>query len=389
MSTNEQLELRASAQDFARSELQPNTASWDEDRRLDGDIFTKLAESGFFGMLVPEEYDGLGCNLSTYLFVLEELAWGDASVALSVATHNGPVVDLVLRYGSEEQKAVWLPRLASGETLGTLALSEPDVGSVWSAVTATATRTDGGWRLEGEKRWVTNGARAGIVLVFARTSDDAFGVFLVSPDAAGYETGTPERTLGLRASETVRVTLGGVQLAAGALLGEAGEGETYALEALDMGRIGIAAQAVGIGRAAMEYAATYALEREQFGSPIARFGAVQAKLADMAQQLAAGRELAYKAAEALDASRNGVGRSRSGLDGVTSRVAIAKLAASEAARRTADEAVQIYGGYGYMRHYPVEKLLRDAKASEIYEGTNEILRRVIASEVLRDAGVGT
>jgi len=382
--SEEQLELQALARDFAKAELRTRSSEWDEVRALDEDVFGKLAESGFLGMLIPEEYEGLGFDLPTYLTVLEELSWGDAAVALSVAIHNGPVVDLVLRYGTDAQKSEWLPRLASGEALGAFALSEPDAGSDASSVSTTATRDGDGWRLDGEKRWVTNGTRAGLVLVFARTSEDGLSVFLVSPDAEGYTPGIAEKTMGLRASQTMRVTLDDVRVGPDALLGEVDAGLRYALEALDLGRIGIAAQATGIGRAALEHAATYALEREQFGTPIARFGALQAKLADSAQRIAAGRALAYEAATAWQGLMNGA--ARTGAEGVTARAAMAKLAASEAASFAADEAIQIYGGYGYMKHYPVERLLRDAKGTEIYEGTSEILRRVIAGEVLRDAG---
>lgn len=384
MSTDERRELQALARDFASAELRPKTSEWDERRELDDDIFGKLAESGFLAMLVPEAYGGLDFDLATYLVVLEELAWGDAAVALSVAIHNGPVAGLVARHGSEAQKEEWLPRLASGEALGAFALSEPEAGSDASAITSTATRDGDGWRLDGEKRWVTNGARAGLVALFARTADDAIGLFLVTPAADGYEVGARETTLGLRASQTVTVRLDGLRVGPEALVGEPDAGLRYALEAIDLGRIGVAAQAVGIGRAALEHATAYALEREQFGTPIARFGALQAKLADAAQRLAGGRALTLQAAEAWREARDG--GARTGSNGVTARAAIAKLAASEAASFTADEAIQIFGGYGYMRHYPVEKLLRDAKGTEIYEGTSEILRRVIAGEILRDAG---
>lgn len=386
MLTDEQRELQTLARDFANAELRPKTAEWDERRELDADVFDKLAESGFLGMLVSEEFGGLGFGLDTYLTVLEELAWGDASVALSVAIHNGPVVELIARHGSPAQKAAWLPRLASGEVLGAFALSEPDSGSDASSVSTTATPDGDGWRLDGTKRWVTNGGRAGVVAVFARTGDDALGLFLVEPGADGYSVGAREMTMGLRASETVSVRLDGVRVGPEALVGEADAGLRYALEALDLGRIGVAIQAIGVGRAAMEHAASYSLEREQFGTPIARFGALQAKLADSAQRLAGGRALAYDAARAWSDRDGDAGRR--GLAGVTARAAIAKLAASEAASFAADEAIQIYGGYGYMRHYPVERLLRDAKGAEIYEGTNEIMRRVIAGEILRDAGDG-
>lgn len=382
--TDEQRELQTLAHDFAVAELRPKTAAWDQERSLEDDVFSKLAESGFLGMRVPEAYGGLGFDLQTYLTVLEELAWGDAAVALSVAIHNGPVTDLLVRHGTESQKEAWLPRLATGEALGAFALSEPDAGSDASSVSTKARREGDGWRLDGEKRWVTNGGRAGLVLVFARTSEDGLGVFLVDPASDGYSVEEREVTLGLRASETVTVRLDGVQVDQDGLLGEVDAGLSYALGALDLGRIGIAAQAIGIGRAALDHAARYALEREQFGTPIARFGALQAKLADAAQRLIGGRALLREASQAWSSPEV----PRAGVEGVTAMAAMAKLAASEAASFAADEAIQIYGGYGYMRHYPVEKLLRDAKGAEIYEGTNEIMRRVIAGEVLRDAGDG-
>lgn len=382
--TQEQLEIRQLARDFAEGEIRPHAARWDESRELDDEIFAKLSELGFMGMLVPEEHGGLDFDLTTYLLVLEELAWGDASVALSVAIHNGPVVDLLLRHGSEEQKREWLPRMASGEVLGAFALSEPGAGSDPASVETVAERDGDSWRIRGEKRWVTNGGRAGLVIVFARTSEDGLAAFLVSPDQDGYSVDGRETTMGLRASQTVSVRLD-LTVGGDALLGQVDRGLSYALSALDLGRIGIAAQAVGIGRASMEHAATYALEREQFGRPIAGFGAIQVKLAEMARMVAGARLLAHDAAATLAGATNGHGTVRTGAEGVTSKAAIAKLAASEAASWAADEAVQVFGGYGYMRHYPVEKLLRDAKGTEIYEGTSEIMRHVIAREVLRDA----
>lgn len=384
MLNDEQLELQQLARDFAEAELRPYTAIWDEQRSLDDSVFEKLAESGFLGMMIPEEHGGLGFELTTYLTVLEELAWGDAAVALSVAIHNGPVAELVRRHGSDGQKSDWLPRMANGEVLGAFALSEPESGSDASSISTTAHFDGYEWVLDGTKRWVTNGARAGLVVVFAKTDEDGLSAFLVPTDVAGYMAGDQEKTLGMRASETVPVRLDGVRLPADAQVGEAGQGLRYALEVLDLGRIGIAMQATGIGRAAIEHAAGYALERQQFGRPIARFGALQAKLADAAQRVAGGRALAFQAAAVW--SRQAEHGGRRGLDGVTAQAAIAKLAASEAASFASDEAIQIFGGYGYMRHYPVERLLRDAKGTEIYEGTNEIMRRVIAGEILREAG---
>ncbi|MGD8319916.1 MAG: acyl-CoA dehydrogenase family protein [Gemmatimonadota bacterium] len=380
----EQLEIQALARDFADGELRPHAAAWDEARALDESIFAKLAELGFLGMRVPESLGGLGFDASTYLLVLEELARGDASVALSVAIHSGPVCGMILRHGTEAQKEAWLPRLASGELVGAFALSEAEAGSDVGAVATLADSDGDGWTLNGAKRWVTNGTRGGLVVIFAGTGEKKLGAFLVEPSAEGYEVRDTERTLGLRASQTVTVALDGVRVGAEALLGEPDAGMGYAMEALDEGRVGIAAQAVGIARAAMEHAVRYALERHQFGQALADFGAIQAKIAEMHRRIMAARALTRGAAEALEAHTRGE-QPRTGPDGLTARAAVAKVTASEAATWVADEAIQIFGGYGYMRDYPVEKLLRDAKGTEIYEGTSEIMRHVIAREVLRAA----
>lgn len=383
--TPEQLEIQSLARDFAEGELRPHTADWDAAKAVDDGVFDSLAELGFLGMLVPEEHGGLAFDLSTYLLVLEELARGDATVALGVAIHSGPVTGMLVRHGSREQKARWLPALAAGEVLGAFALSEEGAGSDPSAIRTRATREGDEWVLRGEKRWVTNGRRAGLVVVMARTDEeDGIGAFLVEPGTEGYSVTGGETTMGFRGSETARVTLDGVRLGADALLGEPDQGLHYALEALDVGRVGIAALSVGIARAAMEHAVRYSMEREQFGRAISGFGAIQAKLADMQQKISGARALTGRAGEAVQAVQEG-GFPRTGPDGLTARAAVAKLAASEAATWVADEAVQIFGGYGYMRDYPVEKLLRDAKGTEIFEGTNEIMRHVIAREVLRDA----
>lgn len=379
--TAEQLEIQALARAFAEGELRPRAAAWDAARALDAAVFAKLGELGFLGMLVPERYGGLGFDVGTYLLAIEEIARGDAAVALSVAIHNGPVCGTIQRHGSDAQKAAWLPRLASGDVVGAFALSEPEAGSDAGALSATAEASGDGWRISGAKRWVTNGARAGVVLVFARTRRGV-STFLVPPSTPGYRVVGMEITLGLRASETAAVQLDAAAVPEGALVGEEGQGLRYALEALDVGRTGVAAQAVGIGRAALEHATAYALERHQFGRALADFGATQAKLAEMHRRIAAARAVTHHAGAAVDALGRG-SEPRAGPDGVTARAAVAKLVASEAATWVADEAVQIYGGYGYMRDYPVEKLLRDAKGTEIYEGTNEIMRHVIARELLR------
>jgi alkylation response protein AidB-like acyl-CoA dehydrogenase len=383
MVTSEQLEIRSLARQFASGEIRPYSATWDASRELDESAFRKLAELGFLGMRVPEFSGGLELELSTYLVALEQLSWGDAAVGLSVAIHNGPVTELIARHGSEEQRAHFLPQMASGESLGAFALSEPEAGSDARAVTTEAERIDGGWHLRGTKRWVTNGERAGLVIVFARTGEDTLGAFLVDPSAAGYSVTGRERTMGLRASETVSIELD-LTVPDDRVLGDPARGYVYALEALEVGRLGVAAQAVGIAQAAFEHACRYAVERKQFGKSLSAFGAIQAKLADMATGVAAARALILEVAgrrDALDAGQEDP--APEGSPSIAAAAAMAKLIASETAMNVADEAVQIFGGYGYMRDYPVEKLMRDAKGTEIYEGTNEVLRYLIARDAVR------
>ena len=376
-------QVGALARAFAERELRPHSAAWDRARALDPGVFAQLADLGFLGMTVGEDQGGLGLDLLTYLVVLEELAWGDASVALSVSVHNGLVASLLARHGTAEQQSALLPVLATGGRLGAFALSEPQAGSDVAAIAARASRDGDGWRLSGTKRWVTNGARAGLAVTFARIGELGLGAFLVELPTDGWRVTDRERTMGLRASETVTVELDGVGVPGDRLLGDPGAGMRLAMAALDVGRLGMAAQAVGIGRAALEHAVAYARQREQFGQPIAEFGGIQEKLAEMARRVTAARAVTHGAGERLAEAEPDQAPSR-GLDGAASWAAIAKLTASEAATWVADEAVQIFGGYGYMRDYPVEKLMRDAKGTEILEGTSEILRIVIARALLRD-----
>jgi hypothetical protein len=387
--TTEQREIQLLAREFAEGELRPHGAHWDETCELGEEVFAKLSEVGFLGMRVPEALGGLELDWPTYLVVLEELSRGDPAVALSVAIHNGPVTELLLRHGSQAQQERWLPRMASGEVLGAFALSEVHAGSDAGAVEAEARPRGDGWVLSGRKHWVTNGRRAGLVAVFARTgaSSPALGCFLVDTASDGYTVGERVRTMGLRASETLEVSLEEVALPADALLGERDQGFRYAMEALAVGRAGIAAQAVGIAQAALEHAASYALEREQFGRPIAEFGAIRDKLGEMAARIAGARALVREVAEGLEARGSGTAVEADGR-AVSARAAMAKLLATRTAMWVTDESVQVFGGYGYMRDYPVEKLMRDAKGTEIYEGTSEILRWIIAREVLRAARPG-
>lgn len=388
--TEEQLEIRALARDFALGEIRPYAAEWDARRALDPEVLTKLGELGFLGMRIPEEYGGLGLDLDTYLLVLEELAWGDAGLALAVAIHSGPVTSLLLTYGTEEQKARFLPGMAGGELLGAFALSEAGAGSDARALQARAARDTNGWILDGRKKWVTSGERAGLILLFAKEEGgEGIHAFLLEAGVPGLVVGKRETTMGLAALDTVELELNQVRLGLGALLGEEGMGFTMAKEALEIGRLGVAAQSVGIGRAALEHACRYAGERVQFGQALAEFQATRFKLAEMARRLTAARALILYGAQALegalgaeadDKEESGVLDPEAASPGALA--AMAKITASEAALWIADEAVQIFGGYGYMRDYPVEKLLRDAKGTEIYEGTNEIMRLVIAKDVL-------
>jgi alkylation response protein AidB-like acyl-CoA dehydrogenase len=381
--TEEQLEIRALARGFARGELRPHAPEWDAKRRLDPEVYLKLGELGFMGMRIPESHGGLGFDLATYLLVLEELAWGDASVALGVAIHSGPVTFLIQRYGTEQQRELYLPRLASGELLGAFALSESGAGSDAQALT-TAWHREGPHRvLTGRKKWVTNGGIGGLIVLFAREGDRGeISAFLLDRDLHGYQVGKREVTMGLAASETVELHLDRLQVDDGALLGVEGEGFGYAMEALEVGRLGIAAQATGIARAAMEHARDYAKDRVQFGQPLSNFQAIQFKLAEMATRITGARALTLAAAEVLEGATDPDAHSA----GVMA--AMAKLTASEAAVWTTDEAVQIFGGYGYMRDYPVERLFRDAKGTEIYEGTSEIMRLLIAREAIGRTGAG-
>lgn len=384
MLTSEQLEIRALARDFAEGEIRPHSRAWDEAGSLDPAVIGKLSELGFLGMLIPERYGGLGLDVPTYLAVLEALAWGDAALALTVAIQNGPLPRILLAHGTEEQKEAWLPRMASGEILGAFALSEAGAGSDPASMESSATRDDDGWRISGQKRWVTNGGSADLVFTFARTGtrDDgrpAIGCFLVEPSSGTYEVTGREKTMGLRASETVSVTLDGVPVGDGGVVGDPSRGLSYALDALTIGRLGIGAQAVGIAQAAMEHAIRYAGERKQFGQAIANFGAIRGKLARMATRIATSRALVLDVGACMADPQPRPDRLP-----LPAEAAMAKLAASEAATWVADEAVQIFGGYGYMRDYPVEQLLRDAKGTEIYEGTSEILRMVIGSSLTND-----
>jgi hypothetical protein len=376
--SEEQEQIVQLVRDFAAEHIAPHAARWDAEKHFDREVINQLGALGFLGMLVPEAYDGLGLDTLTYLRAIEEISAADASIAVSVAVHNSLPSQMLLRHGSEAQKDRWLRPMARGEKLAAFALSESDAGSDAAALRAQARRAGDGWILNGAKAWVSNGGTADLVVAMARTDGDTerrgargIGCFVVPTDAPGFVAGKPEDKMGLRASNTTAVFFQDLRLPGDHLLGEADAGFIYALEALDSGRMGIAAQACGIARAALGHATRYAAQRRQFGRAIREFEAIQFKLADMATRLAAARSLLHEAARRKDAGES-----------VTAWAAMAKLHCSETAMWVATQAVQVFGGYGFMRDYPVERLMRDAKATEIYEGTSEIQRVVIARELL-------
>jgi alkylation response protein AidB-like acyl-CoA dehydrogenase len=380
--TSEQREIQQAARDFALAEIAPYSAAWDRDAHFEPTLVGKLGELGFLGMLVPEAFDGLGLDTLTYLVALEEIAAVDASVAVMVSVHNSLPTQMILRWGTDDQKERFLRPMARGEKLGAFALSEPDAGSDAAALTTQAVRDGECWVLNGTKAWVSTGTHADVIVAMARTdrADHRRGArgisaFIVTPDMAGFRVGKKEDKMGLRASPTVQLVFDNLRVPAANMLGDEGHGFTYAMLSLDNGRLGIAAQAVGIGRAALEHSLAYAAERRQFGQAIADFEAIQFKLADMAKNVAASRALLHATAAAKDRGES-----------ITLAAAMSKLLASETAMAATREAVQIFGGYGYITDYPVERLFRDAKVTEIYEGTSEIQRVVIARQLYAHGG---
>jgi alkylation response protein AidB-like acyl-CoA dehydrogenase len=374
--TEEQRGIRDLAREFARNEIAPFIAEWDEQAYFEPALIRKMGDLGFLGMLIPEEYDGLGLDTSTYLVALEEISVVDASAAVTMSVHNSLPTQMILRFGTDEQKKRFLPPMARGEILGAFALSEPEAGSDAASLTTQAVRDGDDWILNGTKSWVTSGSHAGAIITMARTDTPkdrkgarGIGAFIITPDLPGFHVGKKEDKLGLRSSPTVQLTFDNLRVPNANLLGKPHMGFVYAMQSLENGRLGIAAQAVGITRAALEAATAYAAERHQFDRPIREFQAIQFKLADMATRLAASRTLLHAAARAKDRGEN-----------VKQATSMAKLFASESAMFATNQAVQIFGGYGYVKDYPVERLFRDAKVTEIYEGTSEIQRIVIARE---------
>ena len=366
----EQREIQALAREFAKAEIDPHAAEWDREHHFPRDLYDRLGELGLMGVCVPDELGGAGADFLSYMLVLEELSRGDAGVGVTVAVHTSAATLPIVANGTREQREKLVPPLARGERLGAFALTEAESGSDAASLRARAEPDGDGWRITGRKQWATNARYAGTFVLFART-DAGISCFLVDGDSKGLEISGEEEKLGLNSSSTADVVLDGVKVSEKRLLGEEGKGFRIAMTTLDGGRIGIAAQALGIAQAAYDVAYAYALERRQFGKRISDFQAIQWKLADMATEIEAARMLVYRAAWLREQGRPH-----------TEAGAMAKLFASSVARRQTAEAIQVLGGYGYTKEFPVERYYRDAKITEIYEGTSEIQRLVIAREIL-------
>jgi alkylation response protein AidB-like acyl-CoA dehydrogenase len=372
--TQDQREIQALTRDFAQAEIDPHAAGWDREHHFPRELFGKLAELGLMGACVPEEYGGAGADFLSYILVLEELSRADAGVGVTVAVHTSAATLPILTYGTDEQKSRFVPPLARGEQLGAFALTEAEAGSDAGALRTKAEQTGDGWKITGAKQWITNGRHAGTFILFARTDPETAGARGVSAfilDAEHVRVTRDEEKLGLNSSVTNDLVVEGAQVGRDRLLHEENRGFRVAMGTLDGGRIGIAAQALGIAQAGYEVARAYAAERRAFGQRIADFQAIQHKLADMSMEIDAARLLVYRAAWLKQQGRRH-----------TEEGAKAKLFASEMARRQTAEAIQILGGYGYTKEFPVERYYRDAKITEIYEGTSEIQRLVIARSIL-------
>ena len=378
--TEAQAEVRQLARDFAATDIAPLAAELDRDSRFDESLVAKLGHLGFLGMLIPEAYDGLGLDSLSYLLELEELAAADASAAVLMSVHNSLPTQMILKYGNDAQRDRWLRPLAKGERVGCFALSEPDAGSDASSLRTQAVRDGDDWILDGTKSWVTNGNNPDAVIVAMVRTDTpdlrrggrGISAFILTPELAGFSVSKKENKMGLRASPTVQLRFDAMRVPGDRLIGEPGQGFVYAMQSLEHGRLGIAAQSIGIARRALELSVAYATGRQQFGQHIAEFQGIQFKLADMATRVTAARSLLHATAALKD---------RGGDVGAFS--SMAKLTASETAMWVTTQAVQVFGGNGYMKDYEVERLFRDAKVTEIYEGTSEIQRIIIGRALTR------
>jgi alkylation response protein AidB-like acyl-CoA dehydrogenase len=380
--TDEQQQLRRTVREFAEAEILPHVMEWDEVSHFPSEIIPKLAEMGFLGVIFPEKYGGAGMGYVEYAIIIEELSRVDGSIGIIVAAHNSLCTNHIYKFGTEEQKKKYVVPLAQGEKLGCWSLTEPEAGSDAGGTRTVAVKKDGGWLINGSKTFTTNGHYADICVGMA-VSDPAkkrhgISAFVIEKGTAGFRPGKKENKLGLRASDTSEVVFTDCQVPACNLLGKEGEGFVNSLQILDGGRISIASLGLGMAQGAYEASLRYAKQRKQFGKPIADFQAIQFKLADMATEIEAARLLTYQAAWLADrAIAAGDENAR-----FTRESSMAKLYAGEVAVRVANEAVQIHGGYGFIKDYPAEKFYRDVKLCTIGEGTSEIQRLVIARQIL-------
>ncbi len=370
--TEEQLAVQQTARDFAQGEVLPKAAEIDREHRHPAELVKRMGELGFLGIAVPEQYGGSGFDHVSYVLAMEEISRACASTGVIMSVNNSLVCDPIYRFGTDAQKQEWLTPLASGRLLGCFALSEPEAGSDAAAQKTTAVKDGDGWVIQGTKNWITNGPVADVCVLFTMNEPAAghkgITAFILPMKTTGVRVGTPDDKLGIRGSKSSQIFLDDVRLGNDLLLGEVGGGFKIAMSTLDGGRIGIAAQALGIARAALDDSLAYAQQRRTFGKPIAQHQAIAFKLADMATEIDAARLLTLRAAWLKD------GKLPYGKE-----AAMAKLYASDVANKAAREAIQIFGGNGYVTEYPVERHFRDAKITEIYEGTSEIQRLVISS----------
>jgi len=374
--TDEQLMIQTMVRDFAREVIAPTAAERDKTKEFPGDNLKQLGELGFMGMMVPPEYNGSGADTISYVLALSEVAYSCASTAVVMSVHNSIVCESILRYGTEDQKQRFLKPLATGEIIGAFALTEPNAGSDPVRQTTKAVRDGDSYILNGTKRFITTGKNAGVVIVTVKTDETkrhkGISAFLVKKGTPGFTTGPLEDKMGLRGSDTVDLLFEDCRVPAEDMLGEEGEGFKIAMTGLDGGRIGISAQSVGVAQAALDAAVQYAKEREQFGQSISRFQGLRWIVADMATELEAARQLMLSASAMKDRGEN-----------YTAQASMAKLFSSEMVNRVTAKALQIHGGYGYIKEYPVERYYRDARVFTIYEGTSEIQRIVISNHVFK------
>jgi len=368
--------IQQTARDFAQNELLPGVLERDENKIWPKDAILKMGELGFMGMMVSPNYNGGGMDTISYVIAMEEIAKVDAAASVVMSVNNSLVCTLLEKYGDTFQKEKYLSKLSTGELLGAFSLSEPQSGSDASNMLTFAKKTDSGYILSGTKNWVTNGQNSDVVLVAALTEKNVghkgISCFIVEKGFKGFSVGKPEKKLGIKSSDTTELYFDNVEIPNENLVGNEGDGFKICLGTLDGGRIGIAAQALGIAQASLDASVKYSKERKQFDKPISSFQAVQFKLADMSIAIEAARLLTRKAAWLKDKKLN-----------FSIQAAMAKLNASEVAMKASTECVQIYGGYGYMRDYGVERLMRDAKITQIYEGTSEVQRLVIARDLIK------